>query len=124
MYKKIAAILICGWLTTIHSITLDQTLLTNSPIGYLVDLARFIDDPHVKKQVEQELFIRNYSEHVTTYAPQEGRFDANPTSPPEGYTLGQWVWVASSAETETGTWMWILRTVSMYVLFYTPTEPG
>jgi hypothetical protein len=124
MYKKIITIFIFGWVTTIQSISLDQNLLNNSPVDYLVDLARFINDTNVTKQVGQELFIRNYFSLVTTYAPQSGRFDAKPTNPPEGHPQGQWVWVASSALSETGTWAWILRTLSYYVLFFTHGRPG
>lgn len=127
MYKIIVLTTsILGWTTFMHSISLDQNMLKNSSTHYLIDLAHFINDTNITKQVGQELFLRNYSSLAATYDSQVGHFNAKPNSPGDGYSAdqGQWVWVASSYESETGTWWWILKTVSEYILLFTPTEPG
>jgi hypothetical protein len=121
MYKKIICIGLLN-VTTMYGITLGPNLLDNSPSDYLLDLEKSFNDPEATRQIGDELCERNYIyiNNISIYDQIAGRFDERPATPEYGYTSneGMWVWVADSVGSETGTWCWVLKTISYYIAFF------
>lgn len=117
MYKIIACIGLLGIAAPAYSIILEPNLIANSPAEYLVDLQHYINAPEVTHQIGTELYNRTYSTTASIGDVIIASFDQKPSDPGTGYTLdqGRWAWIADAPQTSTGTWLWILRTMSYYI---------
>jgi hypothetical protein len=109
-----------------HGITLGPDLLKNNPSDALIDWVKICNDPDVTLQVGQELSARDYMYTANIYDRIVGTYTEQPELPGYGYTStqGMWVWCADSADSETGTWIWILKTESYYVHFFNDHQVG
>lgn len=116
MYKKIICIALLN-VTTMYGITLGPNLIANSSSDYLLDFASSLNDSQATRQIGEILYTRNYLDYIVTYDYIIGRYDAHPSLPDYEYPANQgvWIWVADSEESETGTWYWILKTMSVYL---------
>jgi hypothetical protein len=116
MYKKIICIgLLNG--TMMYGITLGPNLVTRSSSDYLLDFAHGLNNSLTTRQIGQILCERNYIDYITPHDHIIGRYDANPSSLGYEYPAneGMWIWIADCQNSDTGTWYWILKTMSAYL---------
>lgn len=121
MHKIIMTILLFST-PMIYSIILGPRLLNNSPLHYLLDIDKSIQEALVTRQIGKILYSKNYLESASPQASSEGSYTERPSDPAEGYddSDGQWVWIPDTLESTNGTWYWILNNRCFYLTVMRP----
>ena len=117
IYRKILSVVLFLQVTSIYGIQLGQNLLKNNPTGYLIDVAKGLNDAQATLQIGQELSLRNAVDYLHVYDHVVGGVNDEPVEAYD-YMQGMWVWIADTPESETGAWYWIPKTHSYYVALF------
>lgn len=123
IYRKVLSVVLLLQVTSLYGIQLGADLLKNSPNGYLMDLAKGLNDAQATLQIGQELSLRNAAGYLYAYDEVVGGVHDEPANLGYGYPGGMWVWIADTPESQMGTWYWIASAYSFYVAFLLGHHP-
>lgn len=122
IYRKILSVVLFLQVTSLYGIQLGSNLLKNSATGYLIDIAKGLNDAQATLQIGQELSLRNAMDDLSVYDQVVGGVNDEPAEP-YGYVQGMWVWIADAPDSEAGSWYWIPKRHSFYTALLSGHNP-